>query len=82
MNGSGINLIALLPCPIKVPFEEEFGSFLREIGPERASARSYRLEGNANIESDYYSTIEHVSDLNELPDIIIPNTKNDLFNDG
>ena len=71
MNGAGLNLLALLPCPVKVPFEQACEDFLASLDPQRSSSLVCRLEGNANIESEYYSTIEFITSLDELPDIII-----------
>jgi len=79
MTGAGLNLLALLPCPVKVPFEEAFEGFLATLTPERAASLTCRLEGNANIESEYYSTLEHISELSELPDIVISPGFNSFF---
>jgi len=79
MNGAGLNLLALLPCPVKVPFEEAFEGFLASLEPNRAAAFKCCLEGNANIESEYYSTLEHITELSNLPDIVISPGFNSFF---
>ena len=75
----GLNLLALLPCPVKVPVEQAFDDFLATLSPQRAAALSCRLEGNANVESDYYRTIEDVTALEMLPDIIVSPGFNSFF---
>lgn len=69
--GAGLNLLALLPCPVKVPFEQAFEEFLATLPPERAGRLACRLEGNANLESEYYRTIGGITSPDELPDIVI-----------
>lgn len=79
MNGAGFNLLALLPCPVKVPLEHAFADFLAALEPQRSAALKCCLEGNANVEAKYYSTIECVHSLDELPDIIISPGFNSFF---
>jgi len=79
MKGAGLNLLALLPCPVKVPLEQAFGDFLSSLDPQRSASLNCRLEGNANIESEYYDTIEYITSLDELPDIIISPGFNSFF---
>lgn len=79
MIGAGLNLLALLPCPVKVPFEEACAAYLTSGVPERTAALRYRLEGNANLEADYYREVRQVTAPGELPDIIISPGFNSLF---
>ncbi|MGE0919955.1 ABC transporter substrate-binding protein [Trichlorobacter lovleyi] len=79
MIGAGLNLLALLPCPVKVPIEQAFDEYLATLPPERAAALRCQLEGNANIESDYYNTVEQLTELDQFPDIIISPGFNSLF---
>ena len=79
MIGTGLNLLALLPCPVKVPIEQAFDEYLATLPPGRATALRCQLEGNANIESDYYNTVEQLTQLEQFPDIIISPGFNSLF---
>lgn len=67
----GQQLVALLPCPVKVPIEQAFEDFLTTLSPERREAIAYTLEGNANIEAAFYEAVEEIDALDNLPDIII-----------
>ena len=40
MIGAGLNLLALLPCPVKVPIEQAFDEYLATLPPGRAPDRS------------------------------------------
>ncbi|BCS54166.1 ABC transporter substrate-binding protein [Geobacter sp. SVR] len=79
MNGAGLNLLALLPCPVKVPLEQAFEDFLASLDPQHSAGLTYCLEGNANIESEYYDTVESITSLDELPDIVISPGFNSFF---
>lgn len=79
INSESLNLLALLPCPVKVPIEQAFDDFLATLSPERAASLRCCLEGNANIESEYYDTVEHITSLDGLPDIVISPGFNSFF---
>jgi ABC-type Fe3+ transport system substrate-binding protein len=69
--GPGVNLFALLPCPLKVPLEEAFKGFAARLPEERRTALKWIIEGNANRVLDYADLADHFEDLSEMPDIII-----------
>lgn len=75
----GLNLLALLPCPVKVPLEQAFEAHLATLPQSRAASLRCQLEGNANLESEYYDTVERITSLDELPDIIISPGFNSFF---
>ena len=79
MKGAGLHLLALLPCPVKVPLEQAFEDFLASLAPQRAAGLRCCLEGNANIEAEYYDTLEAIDALDELPDIVISPGFNSFF---
>ena len=79
MIAAGLNLLALLPCPVKVPLEQAFEEYLASLPTGRAAALRCQLEGNANIESDYYNSVEGLTKLAQFPDIIISPGFNSLF---
>ncbi len=73
------NLFALLPCPLKVPLEEAFNSFLTTLSPEQQATLTYCIEGNANNQIDYADYADHFETLAEMPDIIITPGFNSFF---
>lgn len=79
MLAPGLNLLALLPCPVKVPLEEALADFLASLPPDRAAALTVQLEGNANVEAEFYRALEEVTELDQLPDIIVSPGFNAFF---
>jgi hypothetical protein len=66
-----LNLLALLPCPLKLPLQEAFNRFIQEIYLNESSTLEYLIEGNANNQYSYYSYVEQFDDIDEIPDIVI-----------
>ena len=66
-----LNLFALLPCPLKIPLEGEFTTFLENLAPDQRDGLSWIIEGNANNQIDYADYADHFQSLDEMPDIII-----------
>ena len=48
-----LNLLALLPCPLKVPLEQAFHGFLAALPAQQRDSITYCIEGNANSQIDY-----------------------------
>jgi hypothetical protein len=76
---SNINLLALLPCPLKVPLENAFAAFLDGLPEAKRSSFTCCIEGNANNRIDYAGYADHFEDLDEMPDIIITPGFNRFF---
>lgn len=71
------DLVAYLPCPIKVPFEQAIHQYLEETGT--ASSISLQIEGNANkSEADYARLIEAQA-AEQLPPLLITPGVNQLY---
>jgi ABC-type Fe3+ transport system substrate-binding protein len=76
---ASLNLLALLPCPLKVPLEEAFLDFLEKLPPQRRAAITFRIEGNANAQLDYADFADHFESADEVPDIVITPGFNSFF---
>ncbi len=63
-----MNLLALLPCPLKLPLQEAFSKFVQK---NNLNNLEYLIEGNANKQYSYYSFVEQLEDIDEIPDIVI-----------
>lgn len=74
-----MNLLALLPCPLKIPLEEAFNGFLASLSPKRRAELTFLIEGNANNQIDYASYSDQFEELEDIPDIIISPGFNSLF---
>jgi len=74
-----LNLLALLPCPLKVPLEQAFNGFLATLPAEQRAALTFCIEGNANRQIDYAEYADHFETLADMPDIIITPGFNSFF---
>ncbi len=70
------DLVAYLPCPIKVPFEQAIHEYLFSQGsPEY----SLQIEGNANKNEADYEALIGAKSADELPSLLITPGVNQLF---
>jgi ABC-type Fe3+ transport system substrate-binding protein len=74
-----LTVLALLPCPLKVPLEEAFNGFLATLPEEQRAGLTFCIEGNANTLIDYADYADHFETLEEMPDIIITPGFNSFF---
>ncbi|EPR37026.1 ABC-type Fe3+ transport system periplasmic component-like protein [Desulfovibrio sp. X2] len=74
-----LNFLALMPCPLKMPFERALAAHLAS-SPE-AQDFTWCVEGNANLQTTYYDLVPHFADADELPDLIISPGVNVFFGD-
>lgn len=70
-----LNLLALLPCPLKVPIEMEFNNCF---GNENTTL-NYLIEGNANNQLSYNTQIESYTNIEYIPDITITSGINNFY---
>lgn len=70
------DLVAYLPCPIKVPFEQAVNEYWSEHG---ALAPKMQIEGNANKSEDDYLGWVQAADPSALPPLLITPGVNQLF---
>jgi len=74
-----LNLLALLPCPLKIPLEQAFHGFLAALPAKMRDGLTYCIEGNANSQLDYADYADHFESLADMPDIIITPGFNSFF---
>ncbi|ULO05983.1 ABC transporter substrate-binding protein [Paenibacillus sp. 19GGS1-52] len=74
------HLLAMLPCPLKVPLEETF--LLRQSSGEWKGLypEELQFEGNAN-QTDFYKQVDSFTSVDELPDIVITPGISSFFHD-
>jgi len=74
-----LNLLALLPCPLKIPVEEAFSGFLKTLAPKRRIGLTSLIEGNANTQIEYADLSDRFDTPDDIPDIMITPGFNSLF---
>lgn len=70
------DLVAYLPCPVKVPFEQAVEEYLASVD---YSDCSLQLEGNANKSQADYEALICSHNVDELPALLITPGVNQLF---
>lgn len=73
------NLLALLPCPLKVPLQQAFENYYHQLFGPTDQGPAYLIEGNANNQLSYYSYVDQFEELNEMPDVIITPGLNSFY---
>ena len=76
-----LTVLALLPCGMKMPFNRAFDEFMQEYNDTHDVPLHYLVEGNVNHEVSYYSYIDAVESIDELPDIIISSDINSFYHE-
>lgn len=79
VDGKDLNLLALLPCPLKVPIEQQFKVFLQELKDKTDINFNYIIESHANNQLSFYEKIDELTNIEELPDIVICPGVNGFF---
>lgn len=70
------NLLALMPCGLKVPFARDFASFMSSLNN---SGMNCSVESNLNHEVSYYPYVSHIESVDELPDMILSSDFNAFY---
>lgn len=71
-NGSNhLNMLSLLPCPLKVPMQSELKLFLDYLREEKKLPLNYCIESFFNDHLDYEDFLEYFEEADEIPDIIM-----------
>jgi ABC-type Fe3+ transport system substrate-binding protein len=66
----GLNLLALMPCSVKVRLERRLASNIRSIGRKHGVSLSYRILSNAVMGDEFAGSFETAEGPEDLPDII------------
>lgn len=69
-NQRDLQFLALMPCPVKIPFDSALSQFLGRTW-NGAPPFTYLVESNANNQLAYYRHIDSFRELNDMPDIVI-----------
>lgn len=75
-----VNMLALLPCPLKVPLEVEICNFIEGLKKNNAMNIDFLIAGNANKQISYNEYIEHFESIEDIPDIVITSGVNAFYN--
>lgn len=75
----GLTVLGLLPCGMKMAFAEAFKTFATDYETSGGTPIRSLIEGNVNHEISYYPYIDRLTDIDELPDIIVSSDINAFF---
>lgn len=79
VEADNLNLLALLPCPLKVPLEEAFNKFLKKSGIKEKHKLKYLIESNANNQLSYNKYVSQFESIDDIPDIVISSGVNCFY---
>ncbi|SEW46160.1 ABC transporter substrate-binding protein [[Clostridium] fimetarium] len=71
MKEKMLDLLALMPCPLKVSFEKEITETIKTLNEYYDIHLEYKIVSNAVAQTDIFEKISHCKDINELPNIMI-----------
>lgn len=66
-----LNLLALLPCPLKVPVETELAGVIQEMREKKGISLNVCIESNADHSVRFLDYVKYFIDPEELPDILL-----------
>ena len=66
-----LDLLALMPCSVKIPLEGLIHARIREIGAASGTAPEIKVVSNAVAQENVYAMLSEAKTLDELPDIMI-----------
>ncbi|MDR3192056.1 MAG: ABC transporter substrate-binding protein [Treponema sp.] len=67
----GLNLLALMPCSVKVRLERKLAGNIRSIAQKHGVSLSYRILSNAVMRDAFTRSFEAAEGPEDLPDIIV-----------
>jgi ABC-type Fe3+ transport system substrate-binding protein len=84
MDFKQCNLLALVPCPLKVPFENMINKYLQDCNYENQAELKCIIQANANNQyvyssSSIYNDLVKKTNKDDLPDVIFSTGLNNLF---
>ncbi len=75
-----LDLLGLMPCPLKVPFEQVCNSYVSFLeGKDEDAHYKCLIESNANKEVNFFAWIAACSNIDELPGIMMAPGFNHFF---
>lgn len=71
IEDKSLNLLALLPCPLKVSVEDEFEKLFEKLKKDTNINFKYLIDSNSNKSLSYNEYVKKIDDIDDLPDIVI-----------
>ncbi|MCK5131412.1 MAG: ABC transporter substrate-binding protein [Candidatus Sabulitectum sp.] len=70
-NSDALNIVGLLPCPVRIPLLEQFNEFAKKYSSEHGVAINHELKA-ASMGLDWVeNNVKGVTDAKDLPDLFI-----------
>lgn len=66
-----VNMVSLLPCPLKVPLQRELQNFLDHVREDRGLPLNYFIDAFFNSHVNYDDYLDYAEEADELPDIMM-----------
>lgn len=66
-----LNMLTLLPCPLKVPLQSDLKLILEHMQREKGLSLNYSIDISANKHKNYGDYIQYFEDPDEVPDVML-----------
>jgi ABC-type Fe3+ transport system substrate-binding protein len=67
MNYFENNVMALMPCAVKVPMEAKIAGYIKN----KNLSLKYEILSNAVVQADFFEDLKTIEDIDKLPDVMI-----------
>jgi hypothetical protein len=71
MEHSRLDLLALMPCPLKIPLEKEILKSIRKLNDRYETSLTYQIVSNAVEQAEVFQGVMDSRNIDELPEIMI-----------
>lgn len=66
-----LSMVALLPCPLKVPLQSELNAYFEQLLEQKGLPLNYFIDAFFNNHLKYDDYLNHIEEADEVPDIIL-----------
>lgn len=74
-----IDLLGLMPCPLKIPVEQKLHMLLEELKEKNSDSADCFIVSNANQQLNFFDKVRTYTEIQQLPEIVIAPGFNGFF---
>ena len=78
VSNDRLNMLSLLPCPLKLPIQAEFESCFSDLSLDGKDF-NYLIDGNANNQISFFPYVDYFNSIDDIPDIVISSGVNSFY---
>lgn len=70
-DSNSLHFLAMLPCPVKVPLDEQFSIFMKTFKENNKDSLTHCIVSNANNHLSFFDYVRCYEHIDELPDVVV-----------